>query len=162
MALLAKRTPSQATTSRGEMQRLPLWDPFEVMRDFSPLFFQGETEFFPTFDVKEKKDAYIFKGDLPGMKEDDIEISLSGNRLSICGKREEEAKEEGDQYYAHERTYGSFMRTFTLPEDVDADKCQAEFKDGVLKVVVPKKPEAQPKKIALKGGKTVEGKSAKA
>jgi len=123
------------------------------MRDFAPMLIPGETEFFPDFDVKETQGSYVFRGDLPGLKDDDIELSLSGNRLTLSGRRVDEKKEEGDQYYAHERSFGTFMRTFTLPDDVDGDAVQAEFKDGVLKVTVPKKPEAQPKKILLKSGK---------
>ena len=129
------------------------------MRDFSPLLVQSDTEFFPTFDVKETKDSYVFKGDLPGIKEDDIEVALTGSRLTLSGTRVDEKREEGDQYYAHERSYGTFMRTFTLPDDIDADGVKAEFKDGVLKIVVPKKPEAQPKKISLKGSSVSAGKT---
>jgi len=161
MALLAKRNP-QGGSHLGRTR----WDPFEVMQDmmrwdpvraFGPLSGELEREFFPTFDVKEQKNAYLFKGDLPGMKESDIEVSLTGNRLTISGTREDERRDEGEQYYAHERSYGSFMRTFTLPDDVDAENVDAEFTDGVLTVRVSKKAAAQPKKIELKSGSTVSG-----
>jgi len=164
MALLAKRHTPQT----GQLSRASRWDPFEVMHDLmrwgdpvrtlSPIFGE-EPEFFPTFDVKETKDSYLFKGDLPGMKEADVEVSLTGNRLTISGQREDDRKDEGDQYYAHERTYGAFVRTFTLPEGIDAENVQAEFADGVLAVRIPKKAAAQPKKIELKASTTQLGSS---
>jgi len=131
------------------MQELMRWDPFREMS--RRLGGDDLTGFVPNFDVKETKDAYIFKADLPGVKEGDTEISVTGNRLTISGQRQEEKKDEGDQYYAYERSYGSFSRSFTLPEGVDVDQVRAELKDGVLNVVVPKRPEVQPKKIPLKG-----------
>ncbi len=153
----------------GALTRGGTWDPFEMMREmlrWDPMrelartgLGGGELGFTPSFDVKETKDAYEFKADLPGMKEDDVDISLTGNRLTISGKREEEKRDEGDQYFAYERSYGSFSRSFTLPEGVDAEHVNAELKDGVLSVVVPKKPEVQPRRIQLKGGSTVEGKA---
>ena len=132
------------------MQELLRWDPFREMS--RRLGGDDLTGFVPNFDVKETKEAYVFKADLPGVKESDIEISVTGNRLAVSGQRQEEKRDEGDQYYAYERSYGSFSRSFTLPEGVDVDQVRAELKDGVLNVVVPKRPEVQPKKIALKGG----------
>jgi HSP20 family protein len=76
-------------------------------------------------------------------------VQLSDNRLSISGKRESEKTEQGETYYTSERSYGSFTRSFTLPEGVDRDKLRAELKNGVLNVVAPKRPEAQPKKISV-------------
>jgi HSP20 family protein len=108
--------------------------------------------------VKETKDSYVFKADLPGVKEENLDVSLTGNRLTISGQRQEEKKEEGDRHYVYERSFGSFSRSFTLPEGIDVDHVQAELKDGVLNVVVPKKPEVQPKRILVKG----EGEKAKA
>lgn len=87
---------------------------------------------------------------MPGVKESDLELSLTGNRLTISGKREEEKKEQDERWYAYERSYGSFSRTFTLPQGVDSERVGAELKDGVLRVSIPKKPEMKPKKIELK------------
>jgi HSP20 family protein len=106
--------------------------------------------FAPSFDVRETKDAYVFTADLPGVKEGDLELSLTGNRLTLSGRREEEKREEEDRWFAYERSYGSFSRSFTLPEGVDPDHVQAELKDGVLRVSVPKKAEVKPRKIELK------------
>jgi HSP20 family protein len=133
------------------------WDPFEVMQDLmrwdpfheSRAFGGQMTAFAPTFDVKETGDSFVFKADLPGIKESDLDISLTGNRLTVSGQRQEEKKDESDTYYAYERSYGSFSRSFTLPEGIDAEHVQADLKDGVLNVVIPKKPEVQPRRIRL-------------
>ena len=133
------------------------WDPFRAMRDLlrwepfgemTPRFqaFEGAV-FSPDFDVKETKEAFVFTADVPGVKEGDLDIRLTQNRLSISGKRESEKTEKGDQFYATERSYGSFTRAFTLPEGVQADKISAELKGGVLTLMIPKNPETLPKKI---------------
>jgi HSP20 family protein len=106
--------------------------------------------FAPDFDVKETKDGFVFKADLPGVKESDLEVRLTQNRLTIAGKRESEKTDKGDTFYTYERSSGAFSRTFTLPDGVDADKIKAELKNGVLTVELPKPPELQPKKIAVK------------
>ncbi|HEY5373189.1 MAG TPA: HSP20 family small heat-shock protein, partial [Polyangiaceae bacterium] len=103
--------------------------------------------FSPDFDVKETKEGFVFRADVPGIKDADLDVRLTQNRLSISGKRESEKEEKGDTFYTSERSYGSFTRAFTLPQGVDADKIKAELKEGVLTLMVPKKPEAQPKKI---------------
>lgn len=122
------------------------WDPFARMAPFS----FGEKEgFVPSFEVKDTKEGYLFKADLPGVKDKDLELSLSGNVLTIKGKREEEKKEQNETYYTYERSYGSFSRSFTLPQDADANKTKAELKDGVLTLLVAKHPGAQPKKIEV-------------
>ena len=139
------------------MQELIGADPFSQL---SRGMVGESTSFLPSFEVKETKDSFIFKADLPGVKEDDLEISLSGNMLTISGQRQEEKKDEGDRYYAYERSYGSFTRSFTLPEGADAEHVQAELKDGVLTLVVPKKPEVQPKRIAVKATGTGTGSGA--
>jgi HSP20 family protein len=125
------------------------WDPFREMTPFGTSF-ETMTSFSPAFEVKETKDGYTFKADVPGVKESDLDIQYTGNRLTISGKREQDREEKSDTYYTYERTYGTFTRAFTLPEGVDADHIHAEMKEGVLSLIVPKKPEAQPKKISLK------------
>jgi len=124
------------------------WDPFREMAPFA--WDERMAGYVPQFEVKETKDAYIFKADLPGIKESDLDISLTGNRLTVSGKREQEEKREDETYYAFERSYGVFTRSFTLPEGVDTENCTADLKDGVLTILVNKKPEAQPKRISLK------------
>ena len=123
------------------------WDPF---RELAPTFSVEMPAFAPAFDIKETREGYQFRADVPGVMEKDLEITRTGNRLTVSGKRESEKEEKGDTYYSCERSYGSFMRAFTLPEGIDGEHVRAELKDGVLTVFVPKKPEAQPQKIALK------------
>ena len=123
------------------------WDPFAEM---IPTWAGEATGFVPAFDVKETKEGFVFTADLPGVKEPDLEVRLAQNRLTISGKRESEKSDKGDTYYTYERSYGSFSRTFTLPEGVDANRIKAELKNGILTVELPKPPELQPKKIAVK------------
>ena len=133
------------------------WDPFRAMRElmgWEPFpsmasgyrAFEGAA-FSPDFEVKETKEAFVFTADMPGIKESDIDVRLTQNRLTISGKRESEETEKGDQYYTTERSYGSFTRAFTLPEGIESAKTNAELKQGVLTLVIPKKPEVLPKKI---------------
>ena len=86
---------------------------------------------------------------MPGVKETDLDITITGNRLAVSGKRESEKVEQSDTYYACERNYGTFMRTFTLPDGADTTAVHEELKDGVLHLTVRKEPEAQPKRIAI-------------
>jgi HSP20 family protein len=133
------------------MDALLRWDPFRG--DWGG--FSQNLEFVPRFDVRETKDAYVINADLPGVKDEELDVSLSGNLLTISGKREEQHQEEGESYYAMERSHGSFARSFTMPDGVDAESVSADLKQGVLTVRVPKKPEAQPKRIAIgNGGET--------
>jgi HSP20 family protein len=125
------------------------WDPFREMAPF-PVTDERAVPFVPAFDVKETKDAYQFKADVPGIQEKDLEVTMTGNRLTVGGKRDQEKEERNDRYYAYERNYGSFTRSFTLPDGADADKLSAALENGVLTISVPKKPEVQPKEIAVK------------
>ena len=101
----------------------------------------------PAMDVQEDKDNYIFRAELPGLKREDIEVSLQDGTLVISGERKIEKVEEGVEVHWQERYYGKFQRALTLPEPVAADKVKAEYKDGVLIVTLPKTEEAKPKKI---------------
>ena len=125
------------------------WDPFQEMAPYGPTERAG---FLPAFEVKETKDEYLFKADLPGVKDKDVDVTLTGNRLSITGKRDTEHQEKTDTYYVYERSYGTFSRAFTLPEGVDGGRIRAELKDGVLSVALPKRPELQAKKIPIGTG----------
>jgi len=133
-------------------------EPFRLMRDFlrwDPLrdYDLGPASaFMPSFDVKETADAYQFKADLPGILEAEMEISLEGTRLTVAGKREEENVKEGERIHLSERSHGRFSRTFTLPEDVEGDKVVAELRNGVLTLMVPKRPEVRPRKINVSLG----------
>ncbi|XXR73924.1 Hsp20/alpha crystallin family protein [Sorangium sp. So ce388] len=132
------------------MREMLQWDPFAEMDPFARLP-QPEAWFSPDIELRETKDRFVFRADLPGVKESDIDVSISGRQLSISGKRDEEREEqEGERLYAYEREYGSFCRSFTLPESADLDKIQAELKNGVLEITVPKAAGVQPKQIPLR------------
>jgi HSP20 family protein len=129
------------------------WPFRRTMLGLEPLW-RGEVSWgaVPAVDVVEKEKAYEITAELPGMDEKNIEIKVSDDILSITGEKSEEKEEKKKDYYLSERRYGSFERSFRLPEGVDADKIEASFKNGVLTLILPKKPEAQKpeKKIAIK------------
>ncbi len=136
-----------------EMQSLLRFDPFRELRPAWPAFTTPEAGFTPAFEVKEGKDAFIFKADIPGVRENDLDVSITGDRLQVTGKREEEKREETETVYTWERSYGAFTRSFMLPTGVDQAHIRAELKDGVLTLVLPKLADVQPKKIAVKSEK---------
>ena len=151
----------------GALARREAFDPFRSMQSmmqemFEPFFGRpwGALAGFPraldsagvvpAFAVKERADAYVLEADIPGVKDADIDISLSGNRLTVSGKRDEARREEGETSFGYERQYGAFTRTFTLPEGVDGDRISADLESGVLSIFVPKKESSKPRKISLK------------
>ena len=103
--------------------------------------------------MKETKEGFQFKADLPGLKESDLDVSVSGNRLTVSGKREEEKHDKSDTHFSYERSFGSFSRTCSLPEGADLNGVVAELKGGVLTMLVPKRAGEQSKKVAVKTGK---------
>lgn len=106
--------------------------------------------FSPDVDIIEDEKEYLVKADLPEMKKEEVKVMVENGVLSIAGERKTEKEEKNKTFHRIERSFGSFERTFTMPEDADASKLTAEFKDGVLRVHMPKNPAAQPKKIAVK------------
>lgn len=92
----------------------------------------------PSVDIFEEEDSVVVKSDLPGMSKDDIEVNLTDDTITLSGEKKEEEKIERKNYYCHERSYGSFTRTFALPKEVQSDKAKASFKNGVLEVRIPK------------------------
>jgi len=130
------------------MRDLFRWDPFREMSPFAASPEEVAT-FSPSFEVTENKDAYLFKADVPGINKENLEITTTGNRLQISGKRDQDNEIRTDTIYTYERQYGSFCRSFTLPEGADLEHARSELKDGVLTLAVPKKPDAQSKKIAI-------------
>lgn len=101
----------------------------------------------PALDVYEEKENFVVKAELPGMKKEDIDVSLHAGSLSISGERKSEAKEENSEVCRTERYFGRFQRTVTLPAPVAADKVKAQYKDGILTITLPKTEEAKPKQI---------------
>jgi HSP20 family protein len=119
------------------------WDPFDQTRPVA-------NGFVPRFEVKERDDAFVFHADLPGVTEDNLDISMQNGVLSISGSRVAEEKKEGESYYLYERKFGSFSRAFSLPDVADPEKVEADLKDGILTITVGKRVEAKPRKIGLK------------
>ncbi|GGI85961.1 Hsp20/alpha crystallin family protein [Legionella impletisoli] len=122
----------------------------EVLRPFN---FEEEAEttlWSPAVDIREEKDKYIVKADIPGVEKDDIHLSLENNMLTIKGERRYEKKEEKEGFSRIERVQGQFYRRFALPETTDESKIKASYKKGVLEVTIPKKANEKAKKINVK------------
>lgn len=142
------------------------WDPFKELEDMErrlsawfgwPLRRrEGEkealtvAEWSPLVDIEESEKEYLIKAELPEVKKEDVKISVQEDVLTISGERKSEKEEKGKKYHRVERCYGSFMRSFTLPEDADGTKVTAEYKDGVLRIHLPKSEKAKPKAIEVK------------
>jgi len=162
-------------TEKSSSQLPQQWQPFEQFRreidrlfdDFSSGFWHGslfdmtpfrrtEAAFrtMPAVDVAETDKAYEITAELPGLEEKNIEVKLANGVLSIKGEKQEEKEEKEKDYYRRERSFGSFERSFQVPEGIDTDKIAASFKNGILSVTLPKSAEAQKqeKKIEVKGG----------
>jgi len=105
----------------------------------------------PSVDIFEDKDRLILEAELPGMSRDDFEISVENNVITLSGERKFEKKTEGDNYHRVERSYGSFTRSFTLPQTVTADGATADFDNGVLRVSLPKREETKARRIEITG-----------
>jgi len=123
----------------------------QTLRTFYP---EGEEElergtWAPAVDIHETEDSFVVKADLPGMNKDDIQVDLKDSTLTLKGEKRFEDKVSKDNYIRIERAYGTFTRSFTLPQNVDADKIKAKYKDGVLEIILPKKEEAKAKQIKV-------------
>ncbi len=126
----------------------PTFDRLSNLQDeLDRLFESPGNNWLPALDVQEDKDNFVVRTELPGLKREDIEVSLHDGALSISGERKAKVKQEGVEVHRQERYYGKFARALTLPTPVAADKITAQYKDGVLTVTLPKIEEAKPKKI---------------
>lgn len=132
---------------RRPEERSDLFSRFLDDWDFGPL--AGES-WMPPMDLTEKADNIIARVELPGMKVEDIEIHVQGHILSISGRKKEESKQHDENYYHVERSYGEFRRDIALPAEVDSEKIEAHFRDGLLTVMLPKTEKARPRKISVK------------
>ncbi len=140
------------------------WEPMMGLIRISDVFDRMMEDFFstdtrlsepvsnliPLMNIEELKDAYKITLEIPGMEKDDIDIQLKDNVLTISGEKKEESKSEEGTFYRRERRFGKFVRSVSLPNDVNAEKIEAEYKNGVLTLTLPKTEEAKPKKIAVK------------
>lgn len=105
----------------------------------------------PSVDIFENKDQIVLEAELPGMKREDFELTIENNVITLRGERKFEKKEENDNYHRVERSYGAFSRSFTLPQTVSAENATADFKNGVLRVTLPKREEIKARRIEIKG-----------
>lgn len=147
---IVKTEPARALSTFEEMERR-VEDLFRMPFSFMepsrwPRKRMSEMEgVSPIVDVFEEGDNFVVKAEIPGMKKEDIEVSLTDDMVTISGEKKHEEKVEKKDYYRLERSYGSFSRSFRLPKEVQTDKAKATFKDGVLEVKVPKSEEAKKK-----------------
>ena len=143
------------------------WTPFRELRELEhemdrmfgltkwPVAERGTTGLLegiwsPSVDVYQTDDKIVVKADVPGLDKKDFDIAVVDHHLTIKGERKHENEVKEENYHRTERVYGTFERSFELPATVDTEKIQAEYKDGVLELTLPKKEEAKPKQIAVK------------
>jgi HSP20 family protein len=144
--LMAWKPFREVSRLRREMDRL--WDDFfgPGRRALQPLV----EEWVPAMDLSETADKVVVKAEVPGMEPKDIDISLSGDLLTIRGEKKSEREEKKENYHLVERSYGSFSRSVRLPAAVNADKIEARYEKGVLTITCPKKEKVKPKAIEVK------------
>ena len=142
---------------------LKKWDPFREVgsiRDEIDRIFDGflgrlpmrrgkEESWSPLIDLEETKDKLIVRAELPGMKKEDIKISISGENLTLRGEREQKKVEKDGIYHLNERSFGQFERVIPLPTEVEKEKVKASYKDGILQITLPKSENVKPKEIAI-------------
>ncbi len=130
-----------------------VWPDFSLFDGFFEDFPFSETHrngVVPAVDVLEKDGNLILQAELPGMEEKEIALKLEGNVLTLSGEKKYENEEKRGEYRRVERSFGSFTRSFTLPETADREKITADYKNGVLTVTVPIKPEAKPREVPIR------------
>ena len=141
------------------------WDPFRELEDMSErlnrvfsrpsLRNSGKenltvADWMPTVDISETEGEYLIKAELPEVRKEDVKVTVENGVLTLQGERRQEKEEKGKRFHRVERSYGSFVRSFTLPESVDESSVKAEYKDGVLNLHLPKSEKVKPKAIAVK------------
>jgi HSP20 family protein len=157
MALIRWEPVRELNTLQSEMNRL-----FNTLFDApAPNGASTVRRWIPAMDLVETDDAFVLRADLPGLSEDDVNIELEDNVLTVSGERNSEHEERKEGYYRVERASGTFSRSLTLPEGVKADAIKANFDKGVLVIRIPKPEERKPRRVAISVGggepKTIEG-----
>ena len=145
-------------------RRLIPWQPFRELeemtrgfevvfgKEFLPVWRRTPTEeraWAPAIEMFEKDDKFVVRAELPGIKREEIDISVSDDTLTIKGERKSKNEVEEEDYYCREHSYGSFFRSIALPSDINTEKIEASYESGVLEVSLPKAAEAKPKKISI-------------
>ena len=142
------------------------WDPFRELEEMSDrlnrMFSRTSTgskngkealtvaDWTPTVDISESEGEYLIKAELPEVKKEDVKVTLEDGVLTLTGERRQEKEEKNTKYHRMERSYGSFVRSFSLPELVDETNVKAEYKEGVLSLRLPKSEKAKPRAIEVK------------
>lgn len=161
MALIRWEPVRELNTIQNEMNRL-----FNTLFDSPSPGHSGSAairRWIPAMDLVETEDDFVLRSDLPGLSEQDVNIELEDNVLTISGERKAEHDEHGEGYYRVERASGAFSRSLTLPEGVDPEGVRASFDRGVLEVRIAKPEQRKPRKVAISVGtdsKTIEGTAA--
>ncbi|NIS61516.1 MAG: Hsp20 family protein [Proteobacteria bacterium] len=137
----------ELSSLRREMDRL--WENFFGER---PLTRMWEREWTPSLDVSETKDNFVVKAEVPGIDAKDIDISLTGDVLTIKGEKRQEREEKEEDYHLVERSYGSFSRSVRLPAEVESSKIKASYKNGILNITLPKSEKVKAKEVKIKVG----------
>jgi HSP20 family protein len=145
MQLMPWRPFGELGSIRSEMDRL--WNKFLGETPFARSFTE---EWSPSVDISETKDKLVINAELPGLDATDVNVSISGDLLTIKGEKKKEEEEKDEHHHYMGRYYGSFKRSFQLPVNVKTDKIEAAFDKGVLKVTLPKTEEAKKKEIEIK------------
>jgi len=133
------------------------WDPFSELQRFQDQVLGVDrtgqrAAFRPAVDIFEEEDATVVQVEIPGVKADDLQVNVEKNVLTVRGERKLERDQKNGGTHRIERVYGSFSRSFALPDTVDADHIDADYRDGLLNLRLPKKPAEQPKRIQVKAG----------
>jgi len=141
---------------------LSIWDPFTEMEALLDRYNRSSRkdlaktddksfevgDWMPVVDIDENDDAFLVKAELPGVEKDDVSITIDNGLLTLKGEKKEETEDR--KHHRYECSYGSFVRSFTLPRTVQTDKVEARYENGVLNLVIPKSEEAKPKQIEVK------------
>lgn len=144
------------------------WDPYRELGSFADRFNRALSPasarerdeelslgaWIPPVDIAEEKETIVLTAELPGFKEDQVQIQMEGNILTIRGERKFEEEKEGRNFHRVERAYGQFVRSFTLPNNVDREQIRASFDNGLLRIELPKTAEARPREIKISGQST--------
>lgn len=149
------------------MNQITTWDPFreleEIHRRLTPLLDGGNrvrggwesvtaAEWSPVVDIVEDDKTYVFKAELPDVKKEDVHVRVENGVLTLSGERKFEKEEKGRKFHRVERAFGTFARSFSLPDNVEADQVAANYRDGMLTITVPKAEQARPRQIDIKVG----------
>jgi len=139
------------------------WDPFREMEEMMDRWYTASpvksllrrndslmmSDWMPSIDVKENKEAFMIKAELPGVEKENVSVTYEDGVLTIKGEKKVEKEEKDDKTHHVECSYGSFMRSFTLPGEIKADKIEASYKDGILKLRIPKSEESRKKQMDI-------------